>query len=338
MEDAIGQTSRKRDPCNKGLWTRLRLDNVHMKDDFGNTMIQLHEKTQWILEFAAKLESDSKFLTRMSGLEQIILNYTKSFDGKVVLGTMDAAPLFQASHEVLELYDIFKYVERFDNASSIRKQIRGILRANPDPLEDQTEDYGRDSEFELKVAVILSKAGWKITGFEDIEAEKNGIPICFQCKRPRNAGNLVQNLNRALNQLVRNNDVGGRCFGAAVINLDLIYETNKKHYFAKDDKLIHGDLQRIYDKFVFDCLPVVSRRDNPKLLGALGIITVLKWNPNSGSLLPIVQTIPCVKPGSKMIESTFLNLYNSMSGTWVYGSSESISDNSIKAIIEKTKS
>jgi len=306
---------------------------------YKNSISQLREKLNWVIEYTSTLESDEKFKTRLCDLGKLLEPIEANSDGDRLLTEMNSSDLFYPTHEILVLYDIFKYVSRLQDTSSLKRLVRNILKEKADPRDDQSNAIGRDQQFEIQIAIHLSKANWRITGYEDVETlSRSGIPISFQCKRPRNADTLRPNLMKALNQLKDNNGVGDRCYGVAVMNLDLIYSTNTRHYLDASDYQIKVDYENIKKHFIESCTPILIQRDNEKILGALGFLTFLRWDKSISSLLIINNIISCPKPGSRYRNEQMGELYKALCGSWAYGETDNLSNSDIRLMLKKNES
>jgi len=294
---------------------------------YNNTVSQIRDKLEWIKSYANEVEPGAKFRSRLDELEKLFTPIEDNTDGTVLTREMNSSDLFYPTYEILILYDIFKYHSRLDDTSPLKKLVRELLKEKGDPRSDQTNAKGRDQQFEIQLAIMLSKAKWKITGFEDVEAiSRNGISICFQCKRPRSGDNIQSNLTRALNQLLENNDVGGKNFGVAAINLDLTFATNTQHFLDASDYQIGIEFRKIGRYFINACSPILSKRQNSKVLGALGFVTFIRWNKQHG-YQTIINFIPIYpKPNSKFGAEQMEIIKKALSGHWAFGETEKVPD------------
>ena len=80
--------------------------------------------------------------------------------------------------------------------------LRDILQGSLKPSDETTNDSDARNKFvELELAAHLSKAGFKLLGFDDLKFEIEGIEYQVQCKRPSNIRTLDSNIERAYQQL-----------------------------------------------------------------------------------------------------------------------------------------
>ena len=162
--------------------------------------------------------------------------------------------------ESMDLLDTLNYIEKEDISDSFLDKLKKGINGNYLLLDESKKTTARDYFFEVKIATKFKKSGCKIS-FEpssDVQIAINGISYPIECKRPQNEKKIVQKVEEAYRQLMKQEQKG-------IIALDL------SKVFFNEITPVHDlifktsdDIKKIIDIFDESYSPLINNVNKNK--------------------------------------------------------------------------
>lgn len=157
-----------------------------------------------------------------------------------------------------------------------RRNLKRILEG-PLRLSEETAGVAADARnifLELELAAYMSSAGFRISGFDDLEFEFEGFRYLVECKRPFSERALDRNIEGAYNQLRKKMD-GERSRGIVAISVEKVFYLDQKFHHFTSLKDVNSFTLDIAEKFRTRIAKYRSRWIDTRVVGVLAIIRFL---------------------------------------------------------------
>ena len=228
------------------------------KTNFQNyTIIPLEEKLKLLSSAKEWLENkgiilDSSRFDEVLFLLQEIVNHQKFNQEITLLSKYDRVKLNYtsfAADSFIKIYTTFKN-EKSHNIP--RKKLKSIVGG---PFLSWDENSPQSSEsrnllFELEIAAIFKDAGFKITGFDDVDFRFKHFKINVQCKRLHSEKNVEYNIKSASKQIAKRINNKKNAKGIIALSINKMTGTEDRVMSISDKSDIGREMENISELFI----------------------------------------------------------------------------------------
>ena len=132
-------------------------------------------------------------------------------------------------NEASALVEIIKFLSTYPPHNLPRQTIKDMLGGPflpKDEISGNETVHPRNRQFEIEVAARLGNKGIRIKKFDDVQFDFENKVFSIQCKRLISAGNIVQNIRKAHEQL-RQQFSRGNNHGIIALSIDKLIDSDK---------------------------------------------------------------------------------------------------------------
>lgn len=271
-----------------GLGNELK--TTEMKYDSHRNITSLFrnfvDNYEW-LNTVAKLHDSNRFSEVKNRLENIARNYNENTNQ--VMKDFAEKEIFLISLEAKRLNEAVEYLHTMNRNHLPITKIRSMCKGSCYHLDENPgNSEGRNIQFEFILGAFLkTKAGFKISDFDDITIEYASSLIRYECKRPALGKNIHRNFDEAVSQLEQKMAGKDNEYGIVALSMDKFDNINEKLFRGND----YDSIIKIYNQMtdnVFNAL-----RNNikipsfKKVIGLHLFVSTLMWNKEIGQLTDI---------------------------------------------------
>lgn len=217
---------------------------------FDQELKLVQEFDQWLIQNG--IETRGSRLNEVIDLLKVIVDHYKADKVTQLLSNYDQATLWVVLTDATAFIRVFLAFKNSKSHELPRGKFKEMLVGPLLPWDEsptKNNIHGRNTLFELEMAAVFKRAGFKITNYDDIQFNFKKKKINVQCKRIHSPQRVADNISTAVGQITKRMK-DSQTKGLICLSIDKISDTEGYILEAENHKSVGPSLGKICGNFI----------------------------------------------------------------------------------------